>query len=227
MKNQFAIAFKSGKFMMGFVIFILLLLIIIIYPLVVTGNPLKNVTTFFASPSLEFPLGADNFGRNELSELIAGAKTSLIIGLIAGLVATAIGLVIGLISGYIGGVTDDILSTVTNMFIVIPSFIILILISVSIRSRSFLTTAIVIGFTSWPWTARAVRAQTVSLRNRDHVNLAKMSGYSVSKILALDILPYVASYVVMAFVLQVASGILAEAQISMLGQVRRIQRRLA
>jgi peptide/nickel transport system permease protein len=80
-----------------------------------------------------------------------------------------------------------------------------------------MTTGIIIGITSWPWTARSVRAQTTSLRNRDHVNLSKLSGHSMPRIILKDILPYIASYVVMAFILQVASGILSEATISMLG----------
>jgi peptide/nickel transport system permease protein len=217
MRNQLRIAFRSGKFITGFVIFAALLLLIILFPVFDHDKPLKIVTSIFQAPGKGFLLGADNFGRNEFVELVAGARTSLIIGLIAGAIATAIGLVMGLFSGYIGGMLDNILSSVTNIFLVIPSFIILVLVSVSISSRSYLTTALVIGFTSWPWTARAVRAQTTSLRNRDHVNIAKMSGYGVPKIILLEILPYVASYVVMAFILQVASGILSEAQISMLG----------
>jgi ABC-type dipeptide/oligopeptide/nickel transport system permease subunit len=77
--------------------------------------------------------------------------------------------------------------------------------------------AIVIGLTSWVWTARSVRAQVISLRSRDHVNLSKLSGHSLPKIILRDILPYIASYVMMAFILQIASGILAEAGLSMLG----------
>jgi len=162
-------------------------------------------------------LGTDNFGRDVMNQLVAGTKTSLKIGLIAGSIATLIGLVIGLLAGYLGGAADNFLSSLTNIFIVIPSFIILILISVSIPVTTTLSIGIIIGLTSWPWTARSVRAQTTSLRNRDHVNLSKISGHSMPRIIVRDILPYVASYVVMAFILQVASGILAEATISMLG----------
>jgi peptide/nickel transport system permease protein len=162
-------------------------------------------------------LGTDNFGRDMMAQLVAGTKTSLIIGLMAGSIATLIGLTVGLLAGYLGGQLDNFLSSVTNIFIVIPSFIILILVAVSVNSRSFLTTAFIIGLTSWPWTARSVRAQTTSLRNRDHVNLSKLSGHGLPRIIARDILPYIASYVVMAFILQVASGILSEASISMLG----------
>jgi peptide/nickel transport system permease protein len=168
-------------------------------------------------PKVLHILGTDNFGRDTLAELVAATRTSLLIGLIAGTIATIIGLSIGLVAGYSGGSVDNILSTVTNIFIVIPSFVILVLVSVSINSRNFLTTAVVIGITSWPWTARSVRAQTTSLRNRDHVNLSKLSGHSMPRIILRDILPYLGSYVMMAFILQVASGILSEASLSMLG----------
>jgi peptide/nickel transport system permease protein len=162
-------------------------------------------------------LGTDNFGRDMMAQLVAGTKTSLKIGLLAGSIATLIGLFIGLLSGYIGGQIDNFLSSVMNIFLVIPSFVILVLVSVSVSTKSYLTTGLIIGLTSWPWTARAVRIQTTSLRNRDHVNLSKLSGHSMPRIVATDILPYIASYVVMAFILQVAAGILAEASISMLG----------
>jgi peptide/nickel transport system permease protein len=164
-------------------------------------------------------LGTDNFGRDIMPQLVAAAGVSLLIGVIAGIIATAIGLVLGLLAGYVGGIVDDIIMFVTNLFTVIPTFVLLILISFSIgqEQRGAVTIAMVIGFTSWVWTARAVRSQVMSLRNRDHVNLSKLSGHPISRIIFADILPYIASYVVMAFILQVSSGILAEAQLSILG----------
>lgn len=165
------------------------------------------------------PLGTDNFGRDVMTELVKATSISLQIGLVAGLVATLIGLVLGLLAGYIGGIVDDVIMFITNLFTVIPSFVLLILISFSIgqESRGPFTIAVVIGFTSWVWTTRAVRAQVISLRNRDHVNLSKLSGHSLPYIIFADILPYIASYVVMAFILQISSGILAEAGLSILG----------
>jgi peptide/nickel transport system permease protein len=164
-------------------------------------------------------LGTDNFGRDVLGELVKATGVSLQIGLVAGIIATLIGLALGLLGGYIGGFVDDIIMFITNMFTVIPTFVLLILISFSIgqEKRGAVTIAIVIGFTSWVWTARAVRSQVVSLRNRDHVNLSKLSGHSIVHIIATDILPYIASYVVMAFILQISSGILSEAGLSILG----------
>jgi peptide/nickel transport system permease protein len=165
------------------------------------------------------PLGTDNFGRDILTELVKATEVSLEIGLIAGTIATLIGLSLGLLGGYIGGVVDDIVMFITNLFTVIPSLVLLMLISYSIgqEKRGAVTIAIVIGFTSWVWTTRAVRSQVISLRNRDHVNLSKLSGHSVIHIIINDILPYIASYVVMAFILQISLAILAEASLSIIG----------
>ena len=164
-------------------------------------------------------LGTDNFGRDVLVELVSATGTSLIIGFVAGMIATTIGLILGLLAGYVGGVVDDVVMFFTNLFTVIPSFVLLILISYSIGQdqRGAVTIAVVIGFTSWYWTTRAVRAQVISLRNRDHVNLSKLSGHPLPRIIFADILPYIASYVFMALILQISSAVLFEASLSILG----------
>jgi peptide/nickel transport system permease protein len=164
-------------------------------------------------------LGTDNFGRDVMTELISATGTSLMIGIVAGLIATTIGLVLGLAAGYIGGAVDDIVMFFTNIFTVIPTFVVLVLISYSIgqAKRGPVTIAIVIGLFAWVWTARAVRAQVISLRNRDHVNLSKLSGHPIALIIFTDIFPYIASYVVMALILQISTAILQEASLSILG----------
>ena len=183
----------------------------------VNGNDFVKVDE--VANSVNLPLGTDNFGRDTLTELVEATGISLLIGLIAGSIATLLGLLVGLLAGYVGGVLDDILMFIANIFTVIPGFVLLILIysALGAESRGIVTCAVIIGITSWVWTARSVRSQVISLRNRDHVNLSKLSGHSLFRIVTTDILPYIASYVVMAFILQVSSGILAEAQLSMLG----------
>jgi peptide/nickel transport system permease protein len=165
------------------------------------------------------PLGTNSFGRDVLTELVKATGVSLQIGFVAGIIATLIGLTLGLLGGYVGGLADDTTMFATNLFTVIPTIVLLILISYSIgqEKRGAFTIAVVIGLTSWVWTARAVRAQVISLRNRDHVNLSKLSGHSIVHIILTDILPYIASYVVMALILQISTAILAEAGLSILG----------
>jgi peptide/nickel transport system permease protein len=166
-----------------------------------------------------FVLGTDNFGRDVLTQLVTATAVSLRIGFVAGILATSIGLILGLLAGYMGGLADDLISFATNLMIVIPSIVLLILISFSIgqEQRGAFVIAIVIGLTAWPWTARAVRAQVISLRNRDHVSMSKLSGHSLIHIIFRDIFPYIASYVIMAFILQISAAILAEANLSILG----------
>jgi ABC-type dipeptide/oligopeptide/nickel transport systems, permease components len=217
MKNTVRILARSPKFMIGFVILICVMGFVFIYPAVNKADPFEMVAMQFEPPSHEHILGTDNFGRDVFLELAHGARASLFVGLVAGFFATTIGVLIGLFAGYVGGAVDNVLTAVNNMFIVIPSLIILILISMGLGQRSILLVGLIIGFTSWPWTARAVRAQTSSLRLRDHVHIARISGYGTIRIIASDIMPYIASYIFMAFILQTATGILQEASISMLG----------
>jgi peptide/nickel transport system permease protein len=134
------------------------------------------------------------------------------------MVATIIGTLVGVYGGYKGGLLDDLLTSLTNLFLVIPSLVVLILLSGSFeQGRSLTLIALIIGGTTWTWTARAVRAQSASVRARDHVALARTNGYSTFGIIILYILPYLLSYLFMVFILQTATGILTEASLSMLG----------
>lgn len=169
-------------------------------------------------PSSRFWFGTDTFSRDLFLEMAYGARTSLLVGLIGGVLATIIGLSLGLTAGYVGGWVDNVITVFTNTFIVIPGFVILVLISIAIgQFREAWITGLIIGCIAWPWTARAVRAQTTSLRYRDHVNMARITGYSTAHIILTEIVPYIMSYVVMAFILQVAGGIMQESTLALLG----------
>jgi peptide/nickel transport system permease protein len=146
-----------------------------------------------------------------------GTRTSLIIGVIAGIVATIIGVALGTAAGFKGGLLEEILMGITNVIISIPAIVILILLSVALSNRSIVTMALIIGVTSWPWLARAVRAQASSLRTREHVDIARLSGAGSVRLIVFEVIPYMLSYISMAFVLQLAGAILAEAGLSLLG----------
>ena len=180
-------------------------------------DPDDIVGGLYMEPSADAWLGTDNFGKDIFTQLIYGTRTSLIIGVVAGLVATSIGVLIGVTAGFYGGFVEEALMGITNVVITIPSIVVLILLSIAIDSRSILAIAIIIGVTSWPWTARAVRAQASSVRTREHVDLARLSGANTFSLMVWEVLPYMLSYIVMAFVLQLTSGILQEAALSMLG----------
>ncbi|MGI8459971.1 MAG: ABC transporter permease [Propionibacteriaceae bacterium] len=210
----------NARFWVAATLILIILVIALIGPIVVSTDPNTVIGGLYDRPDgsrLAMALGTDNEGQSVLSNLVVGTRTSLLVGLIAGLIATMIGLVIGLVAGYRGGIVDDILAGFTNIALSIPAIVVLILLSVAVGSASSISTAVVIGVTSWPWLARAVRAQASSIRVREHIDVARLSGARSISILAWDVLPYLLSYVVMAFVLQMVGGILAEATLSLLG----------
>ncbi|MFW6269810.1 MAG: ABC transporter permease [Bacillota bacterium] len=209
--------FRSYKVIVGSIILLTVIIFGFIGPLLSDQSPTEMAGLLYQEPSEEFILGTDNFGRDVFNELMYATRTSLIVGLLAGVVATFIGTVLGLFAGYLGGGVDSVINSLTNLFLTVPPFVILILVSISLDTRSIYLLAFLIGFTSWPWVTRSVRSQTMSLRNRKHVDIARISGFNIFEILAREILPYILSYVFMTFSIQVAFGIIQEATLSMLG----------
>jgi peptide/nickel transport system permease protein len=207
----------NPRFMVSAILLAAVLVFALIGPLLPGRDPFKVVGGLFNSPSGAHWLGTDNFGHDVLSQLMAGTRTSLIIGVIAGAVATVIGVALGTAAGFKGGLLEEILMGVTNVIISIPAIVILILLSVALSNRSIVTMALIIGVTSWPWLARAVRAQASSLRTREHVDIARLSGAGSVRLIVFEVIPYMLSYISMAFVLQLAGAILAEAGLSLLG----------
>jgi peptide/nickel transport system permease protein len=200
--------------LVGFIV-----LVAVIGPFIVQTDPNATVGGLYDRPRCcgALLLGTDNEGQSVLANLVYGTRTSLIVGLIAGAIATVIGLLVGLVGGYRGGWIDDVLTAITNVGLAIPAIVVIILVSVSLPKRNIYTLALVIGLTAWFWVARAVRAQSSSVRTREHIDVARLSGAGFWSILARDVLPYLLSYVVMAFVLQVSGAILFESTLSMLG----------
>lgn len=208
---------KSPMFVIGMGLFFGTLLIALFAPLFYNVT-LDRVGEQYMPISGDTWLGTDHLGRDYVSLLIKGLRSSLYVGFVAGVIATTVGTLIGIYGGFKGGLMDDILNMVTNLFIVIPSFVVLILISSSFQDgRSLTLIALIIGCTTWTWSARAVRAQAAALKSRDHISLARINGDGTLAILIKHILPYLLSYVFMVFILQIASGILSESAISMIG----------
>jgi peptide/nickel transport system permease protein len=209
---------KTPFFLFGLALFALTLFLAFLFPLFYHMDTATRVGLAYLPPSRSHWLGTNHMGVDMLSLIVSGLRASLLVGFLAGSIATVVGTVLGVYAGYTGGWRDNLITMVTNLFIVIPSFIVLILISGSLHEgRSLLLIAGIIGCTTWTWSARSVRAQASSLIARDHIALARVNGTGTLGILFLHILPYLMSYVFMVFILQTANGILSEAAISMIG----------
>jgi peptide/nickel transport system permease protein len=209
---------RNPRFLVSAALLLGVVLFAVVGPLLPgRGDPLVTVGGLYDPPSGRALLGTDNFGHDVLTQLMHGARTSLLIGVVAGLMATAVGVAIGTLAGFRGGFVEEALMGVTNVIIAIPVIVILILLSVALGARTLVAMALIIGVTSWPWLARSVRAQAASLRTREHVDIARLSGEGTARLIAFQVLPYMLSYVALAFVLQLASAVLTEAGLSLLG----------
>jgi peptide/nickel transport system permease protein len=208
----------GARFYVAATIFVVILLFGFLGPVVFSRRSANQIVGgLYDRPSGDVWLGTDNIGHDVFANLMHGTRTSLTIGLVAGLVAVLIGVVVGTIAGFASGLVEEALMAVTNVIVAIPTIVVLILISIALRTRSAEGLAVVIAVTGWPWTARAVRAQASSLRTREHIDVARLSGAGPIALIMYDIIPYMLSYLCMAFVLQVASAILNEAALSLLG----------
>lgn len=167
-------------------------------------------------PSAEFPLGTDRLGRDVLSRLLHGGRVSLWVGFVAVGISAAIGVFLGLVAGYFRGRTDEIIMRVVDVMLCFPSFF-LILSVIAFLEPSLSNIMIVIGLTSWMGVARLVRAETLSLREREFVDAARLAGCSTARILARHILPNALAPVLVSATLGVAGAILVESGLSFLG----------
>ncbi|BBI48573.1 ABC transporter permease [Vreelandella olivaria] len=161
-------------------------------------------------------LGTDTMGRNVASGLMHGAWVSLLIGLVSTSVALLIGVPLGAIAGYYGGIIDDVLMRFTEFFQTIPNFALAIVL-VAIMQPSITSIVLAIAIVSWPPVARLVRAEFMSLRNREYVEAARLVGQSNSTIILRQILPNTLSPIIVLASLMVATAILLESALSFLG----------
>lgn len=168
------------------------------------------------APSSQFPLGTDRLGRDVLSRLLYGGRVSLWVGFVAVGISISVGASLGLIAGYFRGWTDELIMRLVDVMLCFPSFF-LILAVIAFLEPNLINIMIVIGLTSWMGCARLVRADTLSLREREYVAAARLAGCSSARVLLLHILPNAMAPVLITATLGVAGAILTESGLSFLG----------
>jgi peptide/nickel transport system permease protein len=175
------------------------------------GNPLN------LSPTWEHPLGTDGLGRDMLAVMVIGIPNTCKIGFLAGAVGVAIGALMGLFAGYYKGLASSVFSSLADVMLVIPALAILITVSAYVRVVTVEIMAVIVGLLAWPLPARVIRSQTLSLRERLFVEVAKLSGENDLEIITLRILPNLTAYLAATFVGAVSGGILASVGLEVLG----------
>ena len=210
---------RNKKLVFGLAVTLSMLAIAIVGPYIARHPPLEYGGQLSVPPTTRdgYWLGTTLLGQDVFAQFVTGVRMAFVVGALGGGIAAIIGMVVGFTAGYRGGIVDELLNMVTNVVLVIPTFALLLVIAAYLQVRGIMTEAIFIGLTSWPWAARAVRAQTFSLTSRDFVSLARLSGESSWKIIFKEIAPNMSSYLFMMFILLFGGAILIAATLDFIG----------
>lgn len=209
---------KNGMATTGAVILLFFFVMAAFGPVLFPYDPMAfgTVDNVLQPPSWEHPLGTDNLGRDIFRNLLSGARVSLMVGVLATLISMLLGTSMGIVSGYFGKTIDTLLMRITDFFLVIP-WLPLVLVLAAILGSSVWIIILVIGITSWAGTARVVRSQTLSVKERAFIERAKAIGASHTSIMTRHILPNVFPLVFANTILVTAVAIISETTLSFLG----------
>lgn len=208
---------RNKKLVFGLTVELILVLVAIIGPYL-AKNPPMQITVFpLRHPGSTFWLGTDITGYDLYSQLTNGLRESYLVGALGAGCAAVVGMALGFIAGWRGGILDEVLQLITNIIVMIPSLVLLVVLGSYLSSKSILFEGVFIGLTTWPWVARAVRAQTFSLRSREYVDLARLSGKRPVAIILKEIAPNMASYLFLVVILLFGSSMLIAASYDFLG----------
>ncbi len=210
-------ATKNIKFKMGFFTLIFFILVGVVGPLFTNYEPRERTAFRNSPPTLEHPMGTTKQKEDLFSQYVAGVGSALLIGLFAGTMSTLIGLTLGFLAGYKGGLIDEGIMMFTNIILVLPTFALFLIIGAYLPFKGVAIQSLILGCIQWPWIARSVRSQTLSLKQREYVNLARITGVKPLRIIIEDIAPNMFSFVVTIFIILFASSILYAVALDFVG----------
>ena len=210
-------AFRNNKLKVGLAVLVFFIILTFVGPLLTDYSPMEYIGPLAAPPSSEFWFGTTTFGQDVFTQFVHGLKASFLVGIVGGGLGTLLGILVGFIAGYRGGMVDEVLNMLTNIVLVIPTLAVLLIIVAYLEVRGIFIESVFIGLTAWPWAARAIRAQTFSLRSRDFVDLARLSGMKPLKVIFTEIAPNMMSYLLLVFILQFGGAVLVAATLDFIG----------
>ncbi|GAA1372851.1 ABC transporter permease [Streptomyces beijiangensis] len=208
---------RGRKTVVGFAILGFFVLMAVAGPWLAPYDPDQMSKALLQPPSTDHWFGTTQTGQDVLSQILVGTRGVLVVGFVAGAFATVMSVLVGVSAGFLGGVADEILSAVSNIFLVIPGLPLIIIVASFVEDTSNLLIASVIAVTSWAWGARVLRAQTLSLRRRDYVEAARATGESTWRIILFEILPNLTAVIASGFVGTVIFAILSEITLAFIG----------
>lgn len=208
---------SNGKARLGLLILAVFVLIALLSPLLAPQSPTSTDFPPYLGPNGTNLFGTTGNGQDVFSQVLYGARVSLLVGLAAGFGATVIAVILGLISGYRPGAVDNVLSFITNLALVLPGIPLMIILAAYLPSRSVWTIILVVTLTAWATGSRVIRSQAVTLRTREFVTSAQFSGERLGRIVFREILPNMTSLVAASFFAAATAAVMAEASLEFLG----------
>nr|WP_236683774.1 ABC transporter permease [Demequina flava] len=212
--------FRNGKSLVGLIIVAIFMLTAVFAPWIAPYGPLeKDFDSLKQPPSAEHWLGTTHLGEDVFSQIVYGTRGVLVVGLIAGILATLVAVIVGVAAGYVRGWRSESLSALTNVFLVIPGLPLIIIVASQYDNPSIVLISAVIAITGWAWGARVLRAQTMSLRNRDFVQAARANGEKLYRIIAVEMLPNLTAIIASSFVGTVTAAVLGLTTLAFIGVI--------
>lgn len=212
--------FRSGKSITGLCILGLFVVVAVFGDVLAPYGPLdKDYAALRQAPSAAHWLGTTHMGEDVLSQLIYGTRGVLVVGLLSGVIATAIAVLVGVTAGYVTGWKSETLSAITNVFLVLPGLPLMIIVASQYENPSLLLISGVLALTGWAWGARVLRAQTMSLRNRDFVQAARANGEPLHRVIAMEMLPNLLAIIASSFVGTVTAAVLGLTTLAFIGVI--------
>ncbi|AWL38867.1 MULTISPECIES: ABC transporter permease [unclassified Streptomyces] len=211
-------AVRNPKLLIGSFLVLVLLATGLIGPVLLdNGDPNEYVGPQASPPDGTYWMGTTTFGQDVYAQFVHGLRATFLVGVVGGAIAAVIAMLVGFLAGYRGGLVDEVLTMLTNVVLVIPALAVLLIINAYMGVRGVAVQGLFIGLTSWPWAARAIRAQTFSLRTREFVDLARLSGSGTWRIVFREIAPNMSSYLFMMFILLFGGAVLIASSLDFIG----------
>ncbi len=219
LRESLHFAVRNRKLVFGLGVTLAMLLFALIGPMLAHHPALEYGGQLSLSPTTRdgYWFGTTLLGQDVYAQFTTGLRLAFVVGALGGGIAAVVGMLVGFTAGYRGGWVDEVLNMLTNVVLVIPTFAVLLVIAAYLQVRGIMTESLFIGLTSWPWAARALRAQTFSLVSRDFVDMARLSGRSSWRIIFQEIAPNMSSYLFMMFILLFGGSILIAATLDFIG----------
>lgn len=208
---------KVGMF--GLFLIVAIFLMSFVGPLIVPAETTSHVTAINKPPSVEHPLGTDFMGRENWKMLVHGGREVLIVAFLAGLFTTVIAVVVGAVSAFMGGRVDSVLMTITDIWLTLPRFLLLVVIATIIALDNSWTLALFLAAIDWPGLARQIRSQFLSLKRREYIEAAQLLDLGTPHIIFREMLPNMMSYITIAMIQSMASAIYSQTGLVFLGVV--------